>query len=67
MNIDKMINMLLIKYSYIDKVFYMERKTYEDGKVYKHITFKVGNKTKEFRNKKDLLLYLLEKEGDIIG
>ena len=58
MNIDKMLNMLLLKYSHNKKIFYMERKTYENGKIYKHYLFKTDDITKEFNSKKDLLLYL---------
>lgn len=58
MNIDKMINMLLIRLSRNKQVFYMEKRTYKDDRVYKSYIIKTGNITKEFNSKKDLLLYL---------
>ena len=58
MNIDKMINMLLLKISKTKSVFYMEKKTYKDMKIYKSYTITINKKKEEFRNKKDLLIYL---------
>jgi hypothetical protein len=58
MNIDKMINMLLLKISKTKSVFYMEKKTYKDMKIYKTYTITINKKKEEFRNKKDLLIYL---------
>ena len=58
MNIDKMINMLLIKLSQSNSVFYKERRTYKNDKVYKTYIIKINNSTEEFNSKKDLLLYL---------
>lgn len=60
MNIDKMINLLLIKLSKKHKVFYMEKRTYTDDKIYKSYLIKIANRNKEFNTKKDLLLYLSE-------
>jgi hypothetical protein len=58
MNIDKMINTLLLKISKTKSVFYMEKKTYKDMKIYKSYTITINKKKEEFRNKKDLLIYL---------
>lgn len=58
MNIDKMINMLLLKISKTKSVFYMEKKTYKDMKIYKSYTITINKKKEKFRNKKDLLIYL---------
>ena len=58
MNIDKMINMLLISLSANHKVFYMEKRNYKDRKVYKSYNIKINSKNVEFRNKRELLLYL---------
>jgi hypothetical protein len=58
MNIDKMINMLLLKISKTKSVFYIEKKTYKDMKIYKSYTITINKKKEEFRNKKDLLIYL---------
>ena len=58
MNIDKMINMLLLKLSKTRSVFYMEKRTYKDMKIYKSYIITINKKKEEFRNKKDLLIYL---------
>ena len=55
-----MINMLLIKLSQNNDIFYMEKRTYKDGKVYKSYIVDVGGIKRECRNKKDLLLFLSE-------
>lgn len=58
MNIDKMINMLLIKLSKTQSIFFMEKRNYRDSKIYKSFIVKIDNTTQEYRNKKDLLTYL---------
>lgn len=58
MNIDRMINMLLIKLSKRHYVFYMEKRTYREDKINKSYYVKIDNYKKEFRNKTDLLIYL---------
>lgn len=58
MNIDKMINMLLIKLSKTQSIFFMEKRNYRDSKIYKSFIVKIDKITKEFRNKRDLLIYL---------
>ena len=58
MNIDKMINMLLLKLSKARSVFYMEKRTYKDMKIYKSYIITINKKKEEFRSKKDLLIYL---------
>lgn len=58
MNIDRMINMFLIKLGKNNDIFYMEKRTYKNDKVYKSYIIKIKNNTKEFNNKKDLLIYL---------
>lgn len=57
-NIDKMINMLLLKLSKEYDTFFMERRTYKDNKIYKSFFIKIGDCKEEFRNKRDLLLFL---------
>lgn len=52
--------MLLIKLSQNNDIFYMEKRTYKDGKMYKSYTVDVGGIKRECRNKKDLLLFLVE-------
>lgn len=58
MNIDKMINMLLIKLSKEHDIFYMEKRSYNDDKIYKSFIIKIDDLKKEFRTKRDLLIYL---------
>ena len=58
MNIDKMINMLLIKLSKDYNIFYMEKRSYNNEKINKSFFIKIGNSKEEFRNKRDLLIYL---------
>jgi hypothetical protein len=58
MNIQKMLNMLMQKISLADKIFYMEQRTYKDGKVYKNYKVKIKDKTYEFNSQKDILLWL---------
>lgn len=57
-NIKKMINMLLQKLSFEYDVFYMEKRNYRDGKIFKTFIIKIGNIKEEFRNERDLLLFL---------
>ena len=57
-NVKKMINMLLQKLSFEYDVFYMEKRNYRDGKTYKTFIIKIGNIKEEFRNERDLLLFL---------
>lgn len=57
-NIKKMINMLLQKLSLEYDIFYMEKRNYRDGKAYKTFIIKIGNIKEEFRNERDLLLFL---------
>ena len=57
-NIKKMINMLLQKLSLEYDVFYMEKRNYRDGKTYKTFTIKIENVKEEFKNERDLLLFL---------
>ena len=60
MNIDRMINMLLIKLSQNHKIFYMEKRNYKDTKIYKSYLIKIDDITKEYNSKTDLLFYLKE-------
>jgi len=60
MNIDKMINILLIKLSEQYNIFYMERRTYKKDKIYKTFIIKIDETTEEFKSKRDLLSYLKE-------
>lgn len=58
MNIQKMLNMLMQKISLTDKIFYMEQRTYKNGKVYKSYKVKIGKLNEEFNSQKDILLWL---------
>ena len=53
-----MINMLLLKLSKTHDIFFMEKRSYRDNKVYKSFIIKIDEMSKEFRNKRDLLIYL---------
>lgn len=57
-NIDKMINMLLLKFSRTHDIFYMEKRNYKVDKVYKTFIIKIDKTSEEFKNKRDLLIYL---------
>lgn len=57
-NIDKMINMLLLKLSRTHNIFFMEKRNYRDDKVFKSFIVKIDKTSEEFRNKRDLLIYL---------
>lgn len=57
-NVKKMINMLLQKLSLEYDAFYMEKRNYRDGKTFKTFIIKIGNIKEEFRNERDLLLFL---------
>lgn len=50
--------MLLQKLSLEYDVFYMEKRNYHDGKIYKTFTIKIGNVKEEFKSERDLLLFL---------
>lgn len=58
MNLDKMINMMLIKLSQNENVFYMEKRSYYDDKISKSFFVKIGDKKEEFKTKRELLIYL---------
>lgn len=60
MNIDKMINMLLIKLSEKQNIFYMEKRNYINGKTYKSYIISIKKQSEEFKSKRELLLYLKE-------
>ena len=62
MNIQKMLNMLMQKISLTDKIFYMEQRTYKNGKVYKSYKVKIGKLNEEFNSQKDILLWLKDWE-----
>lgn len=57
-NIDRMINMLLLKLSKTHDIFFIEKRNYRDVKVYKTFIVKIDETSEEFRNKRDLLMYL---------
>lgn len=57
-NIDRMINMLLIKLSKKHDIFFMEKRCYRNDKIYKSFIIKIENVSEEFRNKRDLLIFL---------
>lgn len=62
MNIDRMINMLLQKISLDNKVYYIEQRTYKEGKIYKNYKITINKEKEEFKRKLDVLLYLKDKE-----
>ena len=62
-NVDKMINMLLLKLSKRFDIFFMERRTYKKNKVSKSYYIKYEDKnhegeTENFNNKRQVLIYL---------
>ena len=58
MNIDKAINMLLLNISKTKSVFYIEKRIYKDIKIYKSYVITINKKKKDFKSKRDLLIYL---------
>lgn len=58
MNINKMLNMLLLKLAKTHNIFFMEKRNYRDDKVYKSFVVKIDKTSEEFRNKRDLLIFL---------
>lgn len=59
MNIKKMIEMLLTKISFKHKIFYLEQRTYKEGKIFKNYKVKIDNgKMKEFNSLTQLLIFL---------
>ena len=57
-NIKKMINMLLQRLSLEYDIFYMEKRNYKEGKIYKSFFIKIGKVKEEFKSERDLLLFL---------
>ena len=53
-----MINMLLLKLSKTYDIFFMEKRSYKNDKIYKSFVIKIDKTSEEFRNKRDLLIYL---------
>lgn len=65
MNIDKMLNMYLLDRSKKQKYSIINITTYNEGRKSNIFKLKIGGKTKkaeEFRNKRDLFLYLVKKD-----
>lgn len=59
MNIKKMIEMLLTKISFKHKIFYLEQRTYKEGKIFKNYKVKIDNgKMQEFNSLTQLLIFL---------
>lgn len=59
MNPKRMVEILLINVSYKHKIFYLEQKTYKEGKVFKNYKVKIDNgKMQEFNSLTQLLLFL---------
>lgn len=50
--------MLLQKLSFSHNIFYLEKRSYNEGKVYKTYIIKVDKTSNEFKSEKDLLIYL---------
>ena len=53
-----MINMLLQRLSLEYDIFYIEKRNYKEGKTYKSFFIKIGDCKEEFKNERDLLLFL---------
>ena len=59
MNPKRMVEILLINVSYKHKIFYLEQKTYKEGKVFKNYKVKIDNgKMQEFNSLTQLLIFL---------
>ena len=59
MNLKRMVEILLINISYKHKIFYLEQKTYKEGKVFKNYKVKIDNgKMQEFNSLTQLLIFL---------
>lgn len=59
MNQKRMVEILLTKTSYKHNVFYLEQRTYKEGKVFKKYKVKIDNgKMQEFNSLTQLLLFL---------
>ena len=64
MNPKRMVEMCLTKMSFKHKIFYIEQKSYREGKVYNNYKIKIGNKKmEEFNSLTRLLLFLKEVIG----
>ena len=57
-NIDRMINMLLLNLSKEHDIFYIEKRTYKENKVYKSYIVNIDGNSAVYKNKKDLLINL---------
>ena len=58
-----MVEMCLTKMSFKHNIFYIEQKSYREGKVYKNYKIKIDNKKmEEFNSLTRLLLFLKEQE-----
>ena len=55
-----MINMLLQQLSFKHNIFYLEKRSYKEGKIYKSYVVKIDKISTEFKNERDLLIYLKE-------
>ena len=59
MNLKRMVEILLTKTSFKHNVFYLEQKTYKEGKVFKNYKVKIDNgKMQEFNSLTQLLIFL---------
>lgn len=59
MNIRKMVDMLLTSISFKHKVFYLEQRTYKEGKTFKNYKIKIDDgKMQEFNSLTQLLIFL---------
>lgn len=59
MNPKKMVEILLTKASFKHKIFYLEQRTYKDGKISKNYKVKIDNKKmQEFNSLTQLLVFL---------
>jgi len=59
-NIDRMIEIILRKLSLEHKVYYNERRTYKDNKIYKSYIVSIDGENHEYKNKCDLLFSIKE-------
>ena len=59
MNIKKMVDMLLTNMSFKHEVFYLEQRTYKEGKIFKNYKVKIDyGKMQEFNSLTQLLIFL---------
>lgn len=59
MNPKRMVEILITKASFKHKIFYLEQRTYKEGKIFKKYKVKIDNgKMQEFNSLTQLLIFL---------